>query len=168
MSISEPAIETPKQASTSATMTQETFLEQLDKNSPGISRVLLPFIEDLKEYNIVPEYGNNLILRWHAPDTRSWNLATIVKTGEVWMDYHAVQACNLNLLSESKRFLQCMAELVPGALVKETKGKAAWNVSDADGHALRLDALLADDTRRKSWLDAIHKFQQDVTNSHED
>lgn len=82
-----------------------------------------------------------------------------MNSGDVWMEYHAGQARNLNRPEASKEYLQQLAALVPGAVVKPTRSGTTWNISARDGHALRIAELLADDTRRQGWVNAIAKFQ---------
>jgi hypothetical protein len=149
-----------------ATITQEHFFEDLEKNCPGLSEKLSHFIDDLGAYHVQPDFGSKtLILRWHLEDATNWNLGTITNAGFVWMDYHAGQARNLNVLDASKEYLEHLAALVPGATVRRTKSGTAWNLGDRDGHALRLETLLADDTRMKGWIDAIDRFQKAIAKS---
>jgi hypothetical protein len=164
--VSPPSLAVPTVPTSGTTITQEHFFEDLEKNSPGTSEKLRRFLAYLAEYNVLPDYGSKtLTLRWHLEDSKDWNLAAIVNTGDVWMDYHGQQARNSNLLDASKEYLQKLATLVPGATVKQTKSGTAWNLIDRDGHSVRLDALLVDDTRKDGWIRAISRFQAAVANS---
>ena len=148
------------------TITQESFFEALDQTSPGVSDQVGKFLEELSPFNVQADYNvKTLTLRWHAEDARSWNLGTIVTSGEVWFEYHAVQAKNLNRIEVSKEYLNAIAAFVPGATLRETKSRTAWNVADRNGHALRIAALLTDETRRKAWVRAIADLQQKITDS---
>jgi hypothetical protein len=159
-------VETNKAGLRSGTLSEEEFFERLGKGAPAVSEKLKAFLEELADVNVHPEFGSpSLILRWVAEDGRCWNLATIVPSGDVWMDYHGQQASNLNLREESKRYLQNLADLVPGAMVKHTKKQTAWNLAGPDGHAMRLEALLADESRASGWLKAIQEFQNAVRRS---
>jgi hypothetical protein len=152
----------------STTITQEHFFEDLERNSPGTAEKLRRFLADLAEYNVLPDSGSKtLTLRWHLEDSKDWNLGTVVNTGDVWMDYHAGQAKNANRLDASKDYLRSLATLVPDASVKPTKSGTAWNLIDRDGHAVRLEALLADDSGKDGWIRAIARFQAAVANSSE-
>ena len=130
MHITPPSgVSTSAVANQPTTITQERFLEELERQCSGISKTLSAFITDLATYNVEPEYGaKTLILRWHSPDGRSWNLGLVATSGDVWMDYHGQQARNANLLDVSKRYLENLAALVPGAVVKMTKNQTAWNL----------------------------------------
>jgi hypothetical protein len=150
-------------------ITQEHFFETLDQISPGVSGKVERFLQELAPYNVQADYNvKTLTLRWHAEGGGSWNLGTIVTSGEVWFDYHATQARNLNRLDASKEYLNGIAAFVPGAALKETKSRTAWNVADRNGHALRIEALLADETRRAAWVCAVAIFQQKVSESPEE
>ena len=164
MHITSSGVSTNVVANQPTTITQEHFLEELERNCPGISKVLSAFIADLATYNVEPEYGaKTLILRWHSPDGKSWNLGLIASSGEVWMDYHGQQARNANLLDVSKRYLENLAALVPGTVVKMTKNQTAWNLADANGHAVHINDLLGDGNRRSGWLQAIARLQAEAT-----
>jgi len=102
------------------------------------------------------QYGETLLLR-NIQDASS---AQVLK--------HAIQAKNLNRIEVSKEYLNAIVAFVPGAQLKETKSRTAWNVADRDGHALRIDALLTDETRREAWVRAIADLQQKITESSED
>lgn len=151
------------------TITQENFFEALDRVSPGVSGRVGRFLEKVAPYNVQADYNvKTLTLRWHAEDGKTWNLGTIVTSGEVWFEYHATQARNLNRLDASKEYLNNIAAFVPGAALKETKSRTAWNVADRNGHALRIDALTMDETRSEAWIHAIAAFQQKIAESSED
>jgi hypothetical protein len=83
------------------------------------------------------------------------------------MEYHATQARNANLAEESKQYLESLAQLVPGASVVPTKSGNCLNVAGPDGHAPRLDDMLADDERAAGWMRAISRFESAVSESSE-
>lgn len=149
-----------------STISQEQFFDDLERNSPGGGVKVRAFVIDIAAYHVMADYGSKtLILRWHLEDAVNWNLGTIVSSGEVWMDYHAVQARNSNRLDASKQYLEDLAALVPGASVKQTKSGGAWNVCGLNGHSLRIQDLLADDMRKAGWIRAIQQFQLTVADS---
>jgi len=144
------------------TITQELYLERLEKEFPGISQRLNAFIDSLAAYNVSPDFGtSSMILRWRTDDTRSWNLGTITSHGELWMDFLGKQANNAGLLEFHKQYLTNLARLVDGASVKQTPQEIAWYVSQ-NGKVIKIDALLADQTRRDGWVRAIAEFQSAV------
>lgn len=168
MSVTLPSAETSVVAKQATTITQEHFLEELERNCPGIAKELSAFINDLSTYNVEPDYGSKtMTLRWHLRDGKNWNLGSITSSGDVWMDYHGQQARNANLLDVSKQYLETGAALVPGASVKMTKNQTSWNTADANGHSLRIDALLRDDIHRSGWIRAIAHFQAAVAKQSE-
>jgi hypothetical protein len=145
-----------------ANITEEEFFQELDTNSPGSSDALRELLNSLSELNVHPNYGvQTLTLRWTTEDS-TWNLGTIVNSGDVWMDYHASHAFNRHMLSQSKKYLETLAALVPGAVVKPTKGMGAWNIANSKGHAIRVSELLADKDRITGWVNAIQQFEKDV------
>ncbi len=151
-----------------ATITEEQFLADLRKDSPGLPERLLGFLEGTSAYNVKADFGSRtLTLRWHSEDATDWNLGTIANSGDVWMEYHAAQARNANLAEESKNYLESLAQLVPGASVVPTKSGNCWNVAGRDGRAPRLSDLLADDERVAGWIRAISRFESAVSESSE-
>ncbi len=163
---SPPITETPSPRT--ATITQEQFLEDLSTSSPGAPERLLRFLDEIATYNVKPDFGSKtLTLRWHREDARDWNMGTIVNSGDVWMDYHAVQARNSNVIAASKQYLESLAALVSGASVGPTKSGAGWNVAGPDGHALHVNDMLADGNRRSEWVRAIARFEAAVSESSE-
>ena len=147
-----------------ANITEEEFFQELDRKLPGNSNALRGFLNTLSDLNVQPNYGvRTLTLRWTAEDS-TWNLGTIVNSGEVWMDYHASHAFNRHALKQSKRYLESLAALVPGTIVKPTKGMGAWNIANANGHALLVSELLADEERITGWVNAIQQFEKDILN----
>jgi hypothetical protein len=163
------AIRSPSTGSTTAdnppkrtTITQERFFEVLENNVPGISQRLNSFIDKLPTYNVSPQFGtDSMILRWLPDDRRSWNLGTIMSSGDVWMDYLSQQANNAGLTDLSQQYLRNLAGLIPGAHVRETRKAAGWYVAQ-DGRNIRIDVLLADEVRKEGWLRAISEFQAAV------
>jgi hypothetical protein len=144
------------------TITQERYLEQLEKDLPGISQKLNAFLDGLTTCNVFPEFGaESLILRW-SPDTgRAWNLGTISKHGVVWLDYLGQQANSAGVPELHKKYLGKLASLVPGAYVKETAKQSAWYVAKNDKY-VTVDALVADQATRDGWMQAIADFQAAV------
>ena len=145
------------------TLTEERFFEDLEKNLPGTAETLKHFLDELTQLNITPEFGTDtLILRWHAPNAKSWNLGTITRKGELWMDYLGQQAKSANVLELSKQFVENLAMLVPNAYVKKPAKETAWNIAAEGGRNITVNALLSDALRRKGWVHAIEQFQQDL------
>jgi hypothetical protein len=148
------------------TITKERFLENLEREFPGISQRLNRFTDKLATYNVLSEFGtDSMILRWRPDDTRSWNLGTIMSSGEIWMDYLGQQAHSAGLLDVFKQYLTNLVRLVPGAYIKKSKKETAWNVATQDGKIITVGALLADEAREEGWLHAIAEFQAAVAKS---
>ena len=143
------------------TISQERYFEQLERNFPHMTTKVNAFIEKLANISVAPEFGtDSMILRWHQEDA-DWNLGTITTSGQLWMDYLGQQANNAGLLDLHTQFVRTLASLVPGAIVKETAKKTAWNVAK-DGRSLTVDYLLADEAHMNGWIHAIAAFQQGV------
>jgi hypothetical protein len=166
MELTQPSTSAQPLAIRRTTITQEHFFEDLERKSPGISNQLGLFLDHIEARNVKPDFAEKtMTLRWYSEESGNWNLGTIVNSGDVWMDYHAGQARNLNRLDASKEYLEQIAALVPGASVRKTKSGTAWNLGDQRGHCLRIEQLLADDTRRTGWVRAIEYFQFRLGNS---
>ena len=129
---------------TRMTITKERYLEQLERNFPGIAEKLNAFISKLEMCAVLPEFGiNSMILRWHA-ETKSWNLGTIPSSGQVFTDQ--LGAFNAGLPDADKKYVENLAALVPGAVVEPSKKKTAWGAYK-DHKTISIDALLADEAR---------------------
>jgi hypothetical protein len=149
-----------------ATITEEAFFQELESGSPGMPVLLHSFLVQLAVLNVLPDFGlKSLTLRWVAEDLTNWNLGSIATSGQIWFDYHAGQARNMNLLEVSKEYLSAIAALIPGAIVKPTKSGTAWNISDRNGHSLLVENLLNEESRRQGWLRAIQQFQVAIARS---
>ena len=160
----------PVVTGTKMTITKELYLEKLEREFPGISQRLNRFTDKLAAYDVWPEFGTeSMILRWRPDGTKSWNLGTIAsspgRVGDLWMDYLGNKAQSEGLLDRFKQLLNNLAALVPGAYVKKTSKEPAWPVATQDGKYVKVDALLADETREDGWLHAITEFQAAVAKS---
>jgi hypothetical protein len=136
------------------TITQEQYFERLEKGFPGISQNLNAFLDSIPPYNVSPEFGAETMI----PDNgKSWNLGTIAKHAEVWMDYLGQQAKSAGLPDLHKQYINRLADLVPGAYIYKTRKETAWNIA-RDGRSITADALVADQARRDGWARAIREF----------
>jgi hypothetical protein len=110
-------------------------------------------------YRVSPEFGiDRMILRWRPDDGKSWNLGSITSPGEVLMDSLGQRAKNAALPEEHKQYLAKLVDLVPNAHVKKTNKETAWFVAQ-NGKIITIDLLVADQSSRNGWLDAIKEFQ---------
>jgi hypothetical protein len=164
-----PAGQEPVVTGTKMTITKELYLERLEKESPGISQRLNSFVDKLSAYDVLPDFGTeSMILRWHPDGTKSWNFGTITSgsghVGDLWMDFLGKQAQSAGLLDSFKKLLTDLAALVPNAYVRKTPKEPSWYVA-RDAKVIKVDALLADETRADGWVGAIAEFQTAVTKS---
>jgi hypothetical protein len=84
------------------------------------SPALDAFIDDLANYDVSPDFGtDSMILRWRPDSPISWNLGTIVSSGQLWMDYMGQQAKNAGLGDSHKRYLESLTKLVPVRLSRK-------------------------------------------------
>ncbi len=144
------------------TITQEDYLERLENTCPGVASKLLSFVEIIAGLNVLPEFGTDaMILRWRPTGEKSWNLGTIASNGDVWMEYMGQQAASAGLSDAHGRYLQKLADLVPGAVVKPTKSVAGRPIV-VDGKTVKIDKLVSDQLRCEGWRDAIAEFQKTV------
>ena len=143
------------------TITQERYVEELEKAYPDISTRLSAFTDSLADCNVVPEYGTDcLILRWRPDNGKSWNFASISSKGWVWTDLLGQQAKMAGLQENHKQYLRTLASLVPGAYVRETPKDAGWYVAKGvKPQIVTVYELVADQARRDGWVEAIKTFQ---------
>ncbi len=154
-------------AALASTISSESFYESLDSAAPGTKANLQAFLAEIEPRGVKPDItAKTLTLRW-TKDSGSWNLGTISKKGELWMDYHGQQAWNLNLTDESHRYLESLAKITPAAYVAPLGSGAGWNLRKAGPGFLSVSELLSD-TGRKIWLAAIIAFQHDVLSKQQD
>ena len=149
---------------TRTTISQERYLELLEAQRPGVSVQLIAFMNELPVLNVAPEFGTNaMILRWRPTDGNSWNLGTILSNGQMRLEHMGQQAHSRGLLDQHKRYLAALAEIA-GAVIKVTAKDSGWYIAkDQESTvAITVDLLVADQTRRDQWLDAIKKFQKSV------
>ena len=157
------AAETLTTPARQVTITKEHYLEQLEKVLPGISPKLNAFIDKLPSYGVKTEFGTrSIILRWHSDDVTSWNLGTIIASGNIWFDYVSKRANELGLLALSKQYPARITAIVPGAILREFPNPAGWYVA-LNGGGIKVDALLENEARAEEWLHAIEEFQTAVT-----
>ncbi|MFM2125286.1 MAG: hypothetical protein RL328_1737 [Acidobacteriota bacterium] len=149
-------------------ITQETFLESLEQNFPGVTPKLQNFFDDLREVSVHPQFGKEtLILRWIPERGSPWNIATISRKGAIWTDYMGQQAKKLGLGAAHKQYLRDLAALIPGATVRETPKDPAWYVS-INRDYLKISTLLADEEIRNGWIEAIKRFEQSIPRESEE
>ncbi len=149
------------------TITKERYLEELEKSVPGVTDKLNAFLGKLEAYGVSPEFGSkSIVLRWYD-DTMGWNLGTIPSSGQFWASHMTSQAEGIGLVELSKKYMRSLAELVPGAHVKETPKVGGWYIAQ-NGKFILIDELLADDARQDGWLRAIADFQAAVAKSNAD
>lgn len=147
------------------TITKELYLEKLERQfrDISISERLSRFIDKLARYDVKPEFGtDSMILRWRPDDTRNWNLGYITTGGKVFTDILGGQAYEAGLLDAQKRYVENLAALVPGTVIRPSEKQGAWGAYNDDG-VITIDTMLADESRENGWLDAIAEFQRTVT-----
>jgi hypothetical protein len=142
-------------------ITQEQYFEQLEKTCPGISEKLKSFIDVLPKYEIVPEFGSSLILRWSPEWTTNWNLATVYANGNLSFDILGWQAKEAGLAAAHIKLLETLALLIPGGSIRKTPKPNAWYVV-VNGKCLSIDILLSSEAYTQGWLDATSEFQATV------
>jgi hypothetical protein len=75
------------------TITQEHYFERLETEFPGISQRVNAFLEDLAAYSVSADFGTeSMMLKWNPDNGRSWNLGTISKHGQLWLENLGTQA----------------------------------------------------------------------------
>jgi len=146
------------------TITKEGFIEELEKNCPYITQKLNTFIEKLEAYGVSPDFrAHSMILRWDDDtNEKGWNLGSVQSSGEVMVVEINFQAAPVGLIELGKRYLNSLAQLVPGAFVNETPKVTGWRVKN-----LRIDVLIEDEAHQDGWLQAIAEFQTAVRKSSE-
>jgi len=158
----------PGGAALASTISSESFYESLDSAVPGTKTNLQAFLAEIEPLGVKPDIrAKTLTLRW-TKDSGSWNLGTITTNGgELWMDYHGLQARNLNLTDESHRYLESLAKITPAAYLAPLGSGAGWNLRKAGSGSLAVTEFLSG-TGRTAWLAAIIAFQHDVLSKQQD
>ncbi|SEG46584.1 hypothetical protein SAMN05421819_3081 [Bryocella elongata] len=144
-----------------SSISSESFYESLDAAAPGASAGLQALLADLDILGVKPDFkAKTLTLRW-TTDRVNWNLGTFHNDGALWMDYHSQQARNLNLIEESRAYLQRLAEITPTATVAQAASGKGWGLHRVGVGPLKIVNFLTD-VGRKKWVVAIESFQRDV------
>ena len=142
------------------TITEAKFFEELDFAHPGIESRLKDFVARLEALDIYVDYGTaSLILRWRPDEVKAWNLASVTTSGKVWTELLNAQADQVGLLHLSHKYLEQIAALVPGAVVKQSSKLTSWYVAKA-GTYVMIDALLDHEV---GWYEAIRNFTAAVS-----
>jgi hypothetical protein len=140
-------------------ITEDRFYEELGRNKPNVPARLKTFVERLSDLNITTEFGTkSLSLRWHPDEDRAWSLGAIITDGKVWTEFLHQQADTVGLLNLSHRYVEKLAQAVPGAYIKEAK-PLSWHV-DKNGTYINVDELL---DYSDAWYEAIKEFTTAAT-----
>jgi predicted flavoprotein YhiN len=151
-------------------ITQERFFERLEKELPGSPAPLMQFLDQVAALDVFAEYGaESMILRWRPTSGIDWNVGTISKRGQLWLDNMGAQTNGVGLLALHKRYLKKLATLAPDAHVRQTPKETGWYVTQNDREAITVDRVLSASGGIKGWTEAISEFQKAVTeNSFDD
>jgi hypothetical protein len=146
------------------TITQDRYFERLERDLPGSEALLTQFLDQLAALDVYAEYGaESMILRWRPVRGREWNVGTISKHGQVWLDYFGAQANGMGLLYLHKQYLDILATLATGAYVQKTKKETGWYVTQDGRGAITVDKLLSTKAGTDKWTEAIAAIQKTVS-----
>jgi hypothetical protein len=147
------------------TITSEQFFERLDARFHELSKKLEHFLVSLESYRVTPVFAtDSLNLKWQDSSGTTWNFGNLTSSGQVVCDYLSHRANAKGLIDLSQKYLRALADLVPGAYVKETPKTAGWYVRHNENY-VTIEALLADQNREDGWIQAIADFQKAINES---
>lgn len=160
-----PDLTTETRATSQVTISEEKFYEELNKHDPAVVTKLKEFVSRLEADGITTEFGKgSMILRWHPDETRAWNLGSITTPGKVWTEFVNAQANAVGLLHLSHGYLKRLAEIVPGAYVKENPKPISWYVAKNGTYVMIGDLLAV----AEEWRKAMLEFTTAVSNALKD
>lgn len=136
-------------------ISEEDFYEKFASNFPMKVADLRSFMVKLAEIGITPAFGKkSMIVRWYSDEDHGWNLGTIEADGKVYTDLVNITANSIGLLKLSHEYLRQLADLVPGAYVKQTPKETSWYVAKGNS-SISIEHLL---DHQEGWIEAIENF----------
>ena len=145
------------------TISEEKFFEELAAEDSELPDRLKAFLAAVEPLDIQPEYGKaSLILRWQPDETHKFNLGYIYPDGRVWTDATNWVAERIGRLDLSHRYIERVADMVEGALVRHGSKPTQWHAAMKSGGPVRLSGLL---DKRDEWRSAIEEFIDAATNA---
>lgn len=144
------------------TISSELFYEALAKHYPQAVSELKAFVVKAEKQGITAGFGkDSLNLRWHPDESRAFNLGSVTTAGKVGTDFLNGPADTIGRIDLSHTYLKKLAELVPGAWVKQPSSPLSCYV--AKGSSLvTIDGLLA---RDEGWLQAMVEFMESASSA---
>jgi hypothetical protein len=138
------------------TASEPEFFDQLEQRRPGLANLVRPFLADIADLGVVPEFRKSLILRWGASSDVSASPGYIDTSGKVWLSNGWGAANQLGNPAAGERYLASVAAIVNGVVKKREKN---WPiVVGADGHVVDAHDLLKTVDRCNAWKAAISQL----------
>src|SRR5580704_3318231 len=143
------------------TITEEKFYEALGDVDSELSKELQRFMEELEALNIEKDFGqSSTVLRWRAGGDAKWNFGYIDTSGKLHTEMIDYQANQIGRSDLSRRYLQHLCSIVPGAIIKKSGTTQA--VAKQTG-LIGVRELIATYEKRRAWMDAIEEFMRAVS-----
>lgn len=150
---------THKKSGHKTTISEEQFFELMSSSYPLAKQELLPFIESLREFDIIAIYGkSSLSLKWFTEGNLIMIFATIWKSGYVDTGYANYLPEKLGKLEIGHKYLKSLAEIIPEAVVNENKTEKEWNLKKDNRFISIMDLLAV----KNEWKEIMRHTQEEI------
>lgn len=136
------------------TLSGEEFYEGLKVASPSLPDRLKAFLAEVEPLGVYPDIRRTLTLKWNDPEGRTFPLGAIDREGLLTTDVAHWAASARGRIDLSHAYQARLADLVPGAKVKQTPELKGWRVV-LDGRNLPTTKLL---DQAEGWKAAISDY----------
>ncbi len=151
----EPArIQPASPAARPMTLSGEEFYEGLKAVNPSLPDQLKAFLAEVEPLGVYPDIRRTLTLKWNDPEGRTFPLGAIDREGLLSTDVAHWAASALGRVDLSHAYQARLADLVPGASVRQTPDPKGWRVV-LDGRNLPTAKLL---DQAQGWKAAIGDY----------
>lgn len=110
------------------TLSAEAFYDQLRQVDGGLPERLQKFLHEAEPLGVHADVKRGMTLKWRAPDGRTFRLAHISLDGRVATDFANDNAAAIHRVDLSHAYQASLAELLPGASVRQTPSPLGWRV----------------------------------------
>lgn len=150
-----------------ATITEEEFFEQLERNRPGTAAPLKAFLERLRPLSVTGVVNRELNLRWENEAGETISLGQVTRKGELATDYAQRAALAKGRSDLAEDYQRALVAIIPGAIFRETASRAGWYVATPHGPARVpfVDILLA---RPDAWERVVADYVSALARAFDD
>lgn len=143
------------------TITSEGFWEDLGQKAPGVPERLKAFLAQVEPLGVYADIQNGLNLKWRDEAGRVFGFGLVDRAGGLQTDYANYPLRKINRLDLAQGYQRAVAELAPGAAVRETPDPWSWRVA-RDGRVLAVRDLL---DHADGWVATISALQEQIRSS---